>query len=157
MKIMLSALVTLLLTAPAAAQDVDSYIELLRSDIRTEKMEIITDAMRFSDEEAADFWPVYREYQHKLDQLGDEYLAILKDYADNVNSLTAAKAKDLTEKTIQYKKDRLDVQEKYFKRISKLISPIKAARWAQLENQIGLLTELQGISGIPLMEAPAAD
>ncbi len=46
-------------------------------------------------------------------------------------------------------------QKDYFKKFSKLITPVRAARWAQLENQLGLLIELQVVSEIPFAVKPA--
>jgi hypothetical protein len=72
----------LLSFAPAYGQ-VDSYVELLRSDIRTEKQAILTQVMQFSDEQASVFWPIYREYDLELSKYADRRLALIKDYAAN--------------------------------------------------------------------------
>jgi hypothetical protein len=45
-----------------------AYVELMRSDLRTEKVAIITEMMQFSEDEDARFWPIYREYETQLDQ-----------------------------------------------------------------------------------------
>jgi hypothetical protein len=156
MKKVLFAILLVFATA-SLAQDVDSYIELLRSDIKTEKMDYITEVMEFRDEEATAFWPVYREYQFELDKLGDKYLAVIKDYAANYDSLSGEKATELTETAIKIKKERLDLRKKYFKEFSKVLSPVKAARWVQLENEVGLLVELQMVSEIPFAKLPDED
>jgi hypothetical protein len=39
-----------------------AYAELLRSDVRAEKVAIITEVMDFTEAEDAAFWPIYREY-----------------------------------------------------------------------------------------------
>ena len=148
-KIVLLALSLTLLAGVGQAQDLDSYMELLRSDVRAEKTAMITEVMDFSDVEGEIFWPIHREYQLKLDKLGDAYLALIKDYAENYESLTDDKAGELTKKSLKIREDRLKLQKKYIKKISKELSPIRAARWAQLENQIGLLLELQVVSSIP--------
>lgn len=152
-KIILAFLV--LLAGPAGAQDVDGFIELLRSDIATDKTAIMTEAMEFTEAEAAAFWPEHRNYQFELEKLGDDYVAIIKDYAAAWETLTDEQAMDLTTRAFKYKADRLKLQQDYFKKFSKLIPPIKAARWAQLENQIGLLLELQVSAEIPLAAKPA--
>ena len=153
-KILLVTLLCGLCASAAPAQDMDSYIELLRSDIKTEKMAMITEVMQFTEEEASVFWPAYREYQFELEKIGDEYLAVIKDYAKNYETLTDEKANDLVERGMETRKDRLDLQKDYFKKFSKLITPVRAARWAQLENQIGLLVELQVVSEIPFALSP---
>ena len=40
----------------------DAYVELLRADLKAEKVAVITEAMNFSEEESLAFWPIYREY-----------------------------------------------------------------------------------------------
>ena len=145
--------ILILLATSSPAQDVDSFIELLRSDIETGKMEYITDVMQFNEDESTVFWPVHREYQFELDKLGDAYLATIKDYAASYDSLSDETATDLIKRALDIKKDRLDLQMDYFKKFSKLLSPIRAARWLQLENQIGLLLELQVVSAIPFAES----
>ena len=57
--IALILLATVLFAFPAQAQD--EYLELLRSDIRTEKVAIVTVAMQLDSEQSELFWPIYRE------------------------------------------------------------------------------------------------
>lgn len=156
-KIVLLTLSLILLAGVGQAQDLESYMELLRSDIRTDKVAMITEVMDFSDVEGEIFWPIHREYQLELDKLGDAYLAVINDYADNYMSLTDDKAEELTKKALDIRKDRLDLQKKYIKKISKELSPVRAARWAQLENQISLIVELQLVSAIPFAVHGAGD
>ena len=75
--------------------ELDSYIEMLRSDLKTEKISIITEVMKFTEEEATAFWPVYREYDLELNKLFDQRIALIKDYAENFDAMTGEKAKDL--------------------------------------------------------------
>ena len=157
MQFLAASLFLALFAAASPAQELDSYIELLRSDIKTEKITMITGVMQFSEEEASAFWPVYREYQFELEKLGDEYLAVIKEYAKNYEALGDEKATDLTERGIKVREKRLDLQKDYFKKFSKLITPVRAARWVQLENQLGLLIELQVVSEIPFAVSPAAE
>ena len=48
-------------TEDAQTLDLHAYAELLRSDVRTQKVAIITEVMGFTEAEDAAFWPVYRE------------------------------------------------------------------------------------------------
>jgi len=154
---------SLLLSAalPAAAQDqqdqdVDSFIALLRSDIAAEKQAMITDVMDFTEAEAAAFWPAYRTYQYELQKLGDEYVAIIKDYAAHFDTLSDEKAVELTERTFKFEQSRLKLRQTTFKQMCQLIPAVKAARWMQAENQIGSLIDLQVAANMPLAEVPPA-
>ena len=40
-----------------------AYAELLRSDVRAEKVAILTEVMGFTEAEDKAFWPIYREYE----------------------------------------------------------------------------------------------
>ena len=157
MQFMATSLFLALFAVVSPAQDLNSSIELLRSDIKTEKMAMITDVMQFSEEEASAFWPVYREYQFELEKLGDEYLSVIKEFAKNYDALEDEMASDLMERGIKVKSKRLNLQKDYFKKFSKLISPVRAARWLQLENQLGLVIELQVVSEIPFAMTPATE
>ncbi|MCK6621389.1 MAG: hypothetical protein L6Q94_12940 [Calditrichia bacterium] len=149
-------LLTLFVFAATAifGQEVDSFIELLRSDVSTQKKAIITEVMEFTETEAAAFWPVYRNYELDQDKLGDARVAMIKDYAENYETMIDAKAKELMDKAFKFREDRLKLQKKYFKEFSKILSPVKAAKWAMLENQITLLIDLQIASELPLAEKP---
>lgn len=49
-------LITFLLSFTSVfAQDIDSYIELLKSDIKTDKKAIITEVMQFDETQSAAF------------------------------------------------------------------------------------------------------
>jgi hypothetical protein len=147
------AALALMLAAPAAYGQED-YIELMRSDIKTQKVAIITDAMQLSDEDGAIFWPIYREYDLELSKIGDQRIALIKDYAKNFESMTDEKAKELMERAFKIDEARLKLDKKYYKRVEKELGAIKAARFSQVENQIGLLIDLQIASELPLVSKP---
>jgi hypothetical protein len=132
----------------------DDFIELLRQDLKTQKVAIITEAMEFNEAESNTFWPVYRNYDFELSKLGDDRLSIIKDYADNYENMTNEKAKELMDRSIKNQESVLKLRKKYFKEFQKILPVIKAARFMQVENQIGLLINLQIASELPLVSAP---
>src|SRR4029077_10591204 len=82
-------------TTPSAGDDtretnIHAYVELLRSDLRTQKVAIITDIMQFSEADDAKFWPVYREYETELSAVNDDRIALIKEYADAYGNITDA-------------------------------------------------------------------
>jgi hypothetical protein len=132
--------------------DVDAYIEMLRSDVKTEKIAIITEVMDFTEEESSAFWPMYREYELDFSKLGDQRIALIKDYAAHYNEMTDEKAKELISTSIKLQEKRLSLQKKYFKSFQKILPTIKAAKLIQLENQINLLIDLQIAAELPLIK-----
>jgi hypothetical protein len=138
----------------ALAQDnstLDSDIQVLRSDIRAQKTQIISDQLKLSDTEAKPFWPIYREYETELSKLNDEKVAILKDYATSYDNMTDTQIQGLADRSFKLESRRTDLKQKYFKKISKTVSPKTAARFIQLENRLDLLLNLQIADSIPML------
>ena len=144
----------MLATTAFAQQGLDSYIELLRSDLKTQKKAILMATVEFTEAEEETFWPIYREYGLELDKLGDRRVALIKDYAENFDTMTEEKAQELMKLAFKLDKDRIKVDEKYYKNFSKATSFITAARVMQIENQIRLLIRLQIAAELPLVEKP---
>jgi len=151
MKARLFIFITLLSVA-AYGQDVSSMVELLRSDIKTKKTAIITKAMQFDDQQAAVFWPIYRQYEQELAKIGDARVALIKDFAQNYGTMSGEKARELAKQSLALQSQKVDLLKKYHKEIDKKVSPIHAARFVQLENQIGMLIDLQVSSELPLIQ-----
>jgi hypothetical protein len=147
--------ITLALPAMTAfAQDnstLESDIQVLRSDLRAQKTQIISDQLKLSDAEGKSFWPIYREYETELSKLNDEKVAIIKDYAASYDTITDTQIQSLADRTFKLDNKRTDLKQKYFKKISKAVSPKTAARFIQLENRLDLLLNLQLADSIPMI------
>ncbi len=137
---------------PAASIDAASFIELLRSDVKAKKVELITQGMALPEEYAAPFWPVYRKYQFDLDKLNDELLQLLRDYASNYESMTSKKATELVQKSFELQEKKLKLRQTYFDEFNKILPPKFAAKYSQLDNRINLLLDLQLASRVPLVK-----
>ena len=152
------ALTALLVSLPAMSQEEpmteDEIIGLFRSDIQKDKVAIIGAAMDFSSEEAGKFWPIYKGYETELAKVGDQRLALIKDFAANFTSMTDDKAKELAEKAMEIEKQRMKLKHDCFEKISSEISPVLGARFLQVENQLNLLLDLQLAQQTPLIEKP---
>ena len=130
----------------------DKLIEDIRTDVKREKVAIVGDAMGFTADQAAKFWPIYKEYEAESGKVGDTLLVLIKDYAANYEKMTDQKAAQLASKMLQFQQQRLDLRKKYYDRLAKQISPVIAARFLQVDNRISLLIDLELASQIPLVE-----
>ena len=109
----------LLAFAGTNAQDVQSYIELLKSDVKTGKKQIITEVMQFTSEQSEAFWPVYNEYEHELEKLADKRMANIKDFAANYTNMTDTKADELINNSFSFLEDRQSLNKKYYNKHEK--------------------------------------
>ena len=130
----------------------ESEIALLRADIQTKKTDILQQNLTLSDEQAKKFWPLQRSYENDLAKLGDNRFEVIQEYAKNWHDLSDQTAKDLGKRYLDYQKKRVDLQSKYFDRMSKEISPTVAAKFFQIETQMEALIDLQIASFLPLIK-----
>jgi len=115
----------------------DADIQLLRSDLQADKNTIITHAMQFTEPESTAFWPVYRDYARDQQLVGDERLQLIKDYAQNYDSMDDAKF--------------VSVRQEYWTRFEKALGAKRAAKFFQVDSRLSLLVNLQLVSEIPLL------
>jgi hypothetical protein len=151
MKKLLMLLLLSVTPAIAEADDVEKYVEMLRSDLRAAKTTIHTEALDLSAADGEKFWPIQREYETELAKIGDQRLALIKDYAASYESMTPEKAKELVDRAFKLESSRLSLLKKYTDKVSKGVSPIVGARFAQVEAIINSLIDLQIRAETPLV------
>jgi hypothetical protein len=156
MKVAVLGLLVCGFTTAVQAQDMNSFLELLRKDLKTEKSAVITAAMDFTEAESEVFWPIYREYENEVTKLWDVRIGIIRDYANTYETMTDEIAKDLVNRSFKVREQFLKLDQKYWKKFAKELSPIQAGRFWQVNSQINDLLDLQVASELPLVEAPAS-
>ena len=155
--LLLCASTLILCTAPTPAAEPEdniyNYLQVLRSDFNSGKVELVNGIMRLSDEDAKKFWPIYREYEKELGDLAvartELIAAFVKAQKDGI--FDNAKAKDMAKRWFKGQRARLDLLEKYHGRIAKALSPVQAGQFLQIENQIGLFIDVAIASEMPMV------
>lgn len=119
----------------AMAQSADELAQI-RQILGKEKKDLIKQFMSLNEADAAKFWPLYDEYSEKRKSLADDRINILKDYANQYMGITDDQAKALGKRYFKNESSILKLQEKYFNKLSKSVSPLKAMQFMQAENYI---------------------
>jgi hypothetical protein len=130
--------------------NLSAYAELLRSDIRAQKVAILTEVMGFTDAENAAFWPIYRDYDAEMSKLGDERVALIEEYARGYDDMTDARADALATKALDLEARRQAAKARCYDRVKKALSPKTALRFLQVEHQLLLLIDLQISAALPI-------
>ena len=143
--------------APAGAagsRDVNlrAYVELLRSDVRSQKVAILTEMMGFTEEEDQTFWPIYREYDVELSKISDDRLTLIQEYAKNYEQMTDAVADRIARGALDLEARRHALRLKYYERVKSALSPKTAARFLQVENQLLMIIDLQISAALPVVK-----
>ena len=72
--------------SPSASLDQD--IKMLRADVQSSRKAITAENMNLTADEATKFWPIYDEYAAEVAKIGDDRVALIKDYAANYDTMT---------------------------------------------------------------------
>jgi hypothetical protein len=137
--------------ADAQEKNMQAYIDLLRKDVRQQKTEIMGAIMVLSAEDATKFWPIYSEYDVALTKLNDQRVENIKEYARAYDQMTDEKADELIQKSLAYQKQRAELLAKTYDRVKQAMGGVKAARFAQIEQQLLLIIDLQITSSLPVV------
>src|SRR5688500_5082573 len=63
-------------------RNVRAYMELLRTDLRKGKAQIMGDVLHLDAEDSAKFWPIYKDFEVELTKIGDQVVAAIRTYAE---------------------------------------------------------------------------
>ena len=137
-------------SASTEQQNINEYIELIRKDVRSQKSAIMDVVMQLDTDQAAKFWPIYRDYEADLAKVNDLRVANIKEYAESYNNLTDEKADELIQNAISYQKQRMELLAKYYGRVKESLGAVTAARFAQVEQQLLLIIDLKINSSLPV-------
>ena len=134
-----------------AQENIQEYIELMRSDVRQRKAETLATLMQLSAADAAKFWPIDAEYEAELIKLNDLRVANIREYARTYDQMTNEKADELIQNAITYRKQRAELVAKYYERVKQAVGATTAARFFQIEDQLLSIIDLQIDSGLPIV------
>jgi hypothetical protein len=158
--IKLTAILTLTslfgLAAPTARgaevnDNIYNYLQLLRSDMNSLKVELVNSIMKLSAEDAKQFWPIYREYENELGKQAINRTELVSEFVQSHRdgSFDNVKAKDMAKRWFKSQRARLDLLEKYHAKIEKALTSVQAGQFLQIENQLGLFIDVAIASEMP--------
>lgn len=158
-----AAAVLLGLAIPAQTQTSDTpaladpaylkaLIELARPEVRERKAETIRQSMDLTESEASGFWPLHADYEKEQTKLFDERLALIEQFGKSHETMTDNQAEELARKSFDLEARRAALKKKYWPRFEKVVSPKKAARFFQLDNQINMAIDLSIVARLPLIK-----
>jgi len=132
-------------------KNVQAYIDLMRSNVRDQKAEIMGSVMELNAADSAKFWPIYSEYDAELSKVNDLRIANIKEYAANYSQMTDTKADELIQNAMNFRKQRSELLAKYYGQVKEALGAVTAARFAQIEDQLLLIIDLQIASSLPIV------
>ena len=142
----------------AQTLNLTAYAELLRSDVRTQKVAIITEVMGFTEAEDKAFWPLYREYDLEMSKLGDERVAVDCGLRAQLRQPDRCdRRRRWPPRRSTWRLGAMRVKAKYYERIKTALSPRTALRFLQVEQQLLLIIDLQISAALPMRPSERGD
>jgi hypothetical protein len=140
-------------SAPPLTDETAAFISQGRAEMRQDKVVFINESMNLTstDPNYDAFWHEYYLYEAELKKINDQRIQLIRDYEFNYDKMNNTIANNLAERALTLHKKRLELLQKYYERIKKATSPMIAARFLQVEYQIGLLLDVEIASKTPLM------
>jgi len=129
-----------------------AFVELARSDVRTQKAYIVAQNLPLTSDEAVEFWPLHREYEAELATLLDERYEAILQFAKDYGTMTDEQATGLAKKSFDLEAKRTGLKRTYFKKFAEVIPAVKTARFFQIENQLNMVVDLQVAASLPLIQ-----
>jgi hypothetical protein len=113
---------------------------------------------RGSDVEEKKLWPTCRYYKHELIKLSDQRLVLIRDFLGRVEvgKLADEAPKEIADCWLKTVQEPLELWKKYYRKVSKKVSPTRGGQFLQIENQIALFIDIAIASGMPAI-APASN
>jgi len=126
------------LAAPPAEVDdnIYNYLQLLRSDFNSAKVQIVNRIMKLSADDAKQFWPIYHDYEKELGKQAINRAEFIAEFVQSNKDGTFdnTRAKGMAKRYFKAQRARFDLLEKYHRKIEKALSSVQAAQFLQIEN-----------------------
>lgn len=140
-------------SAPPLSDEAAAYVSSSRAQMREDKVLVINEAMNLdpTDPHNKAFWYEYYQYEAELKVVNDERVQLIRDYEFNYEKMNNQIADSLAERALVIHKKKLDLLAKYYEKVKKATTPIIAARFIQVEHQLGLILDIEIASQMPLL------
>ena len=141
-------------TVPSSAQTTNAKddVQLLISQIQTDKRAIVLRTLDLNDTQVAAFTPIYDAYQAEMKVLMERGGAVLDKFAANFGSMTDEAAKEILKEALKIRDDRNATMRKYAKKLERELPAVKVLQWVQIENKLNTLLDVQAASVIPIAQ-----
>jgi len=134
-----------------ADASIDQQIAMMRSDLRSNRKQVIAANMKLTEAEAEKFWPIYDQYVNELVKINDGKYALIKEYLQSSN-LTDAQADTLSKRWLDVDSSVSQLRLKYIPKFRSALSAKGTAMFYQIDRRVQMMIDLQLASALPLIQ-----
>jgi hypothetical protein len=131
--------------------DLEPAIQMMRSEIGQDRRDVVKAAMLLTESESKTFWPLYDEYRAAMHEQGDRRVKLITDFIASRDAMSEDRAEQLVKEALDIEKEQTSIKEKYFKKMSKVLSARTTARFFQIDSKMDAIVNAALAARIPLI------
>jgi len=154
-KPMLALTAALLLNVAGTVQaqttgSLNDDVQTMLAQIQNDKRAVMLSSLGLTDAETRTFTPVYDEYEGERKKLAQRKVDVINKFSANYGSMTDDAAKSILKDWFKTQEDDIDLVEKYAKKLEHVLPATKVLRFAQIENKLNTVINLEAVRAVPL-------
>jgi Spy/CpxP family protein refolding chaperone len=131
---------------------IDEVLKAVRSDLQSQRADVMAKNLTLDASQAAKFWPLYEAYQKEQNAIMDAQLKDIQRYIESFDKLDDAGALALINKHLSRDSQMVALRQKWLGQFKTAIGAKQAARALQIDRRLSLVQQIQFASKIPLIE-----
>ena len=151
MKKLILAIVFALMALPSFSQTQKDEVAIFQNAFGIEKRTLIENYMKIDASKAAEFWKLYEAYETSRRAIGLKRIENMTKYADNYDNFTTESINAIMKNALTVQKDMTALWGSTYKKMSKVISPVEAAKFIQAEMYIENTIRQALLEKVPLI------
>lgn len=136
----------------AAAAEVTPEVQALLADAKGDKRAAVARRLDLSEAEAKRFWPIYDDYQRRLDQTNRKRNVLVVEVVGANRPVSDVYARRLATELLEIENAEVAAERRMQKQVVKALPALKAARYLQIENKLRAANNYEIAMTIPLVK-----
>ena len=151
MKKLILAIVFALMALPSFSQTQKDEVAIFQNAFGIEKRTLIENYMKIDASKAAEFWKLYEAYETSRRAIGLKRIENMTKYADNYDNFTTESINAIMKNALDVQKEMTSLWGSTYKKMSKVITPVEAAKFIQAEMYIENTIRQALLEEVPLI------
>ena len=136
--------------ADANKEYLDKFFQAIGSDLSAKRDSAMSALIQMNEDEKKVFRSLKKQYDKELKSIFDARFEMLSDFGDIHEKLNADNAAEIADRAFSLEDRRTALHRKYFKLMSKQVSPVVAVQYLQLQSQFEIMADMKIASQVPL-------
>lgn len=126
--------------------------QALIKELQADKRTITIDTLALTPEQLAEFTPIYDEYQAEMKKLYTTGTNLANRlFVADYGGMTDEESKAIQKEFFKLRHDRLDLLEKYSRKLDRKLPETKVVQFVQVENKVQALLDVAAAASIPIV------